>query len=496
MIRRILALAMCAAVAVGVVAGVIYYIIPVNRIGVRSELIMLGDLNDDNSWDGNDNQILARFLEQPFSVSDLQSMKIDVNRNGLIDDEDIEILTRIYAVGDAYKAETIAAEKGNHFPRPRELFKYVPKTEYLKRPLFELRHKVVKTADLAFLKQMTPNAGVNTYQTQLLNEIYNEGIRFQMAYDKRKSSINQVEKTYVQDKICLCNQLYEKKDYFNLLLNLIGLVEDAETLTTEGQSEFVGKSLYFRDDLKALLKSDWYSQYLNGKYGYKDVLARIDELLFKDMGLHTCLETMAPPRNFAQLSNYVERAEWQLNKSSANKRDMEKLLLYVQYDPRYLRAVSKTSRKNEDMGVENHNLPMVLLFRESLNIMQGNKKAAVGMLDEAIRIPFSWIKSIPREKLPKSIALENFLLPGNKEDGSDKSRHWNVFGGICLYKSPQESLLLALAREMNDLRADQYSSHAMTEFIRDTIADINGIYYVVSIDPRLVATGGSNTTTR
>jgi hypothetical protein len=49
-----------------------------------------------------------------------------------------------------------------------------------------------------------------------------------------------------------------------------------------------------------------------------------------------------------------------------------------------------------------------------------------GLLDEAVRIPFAWMKSIPRNKLPTSVALENFLLPGNKEDGSDKSRYWNV----------------------------------------------------------------------
>ena len=82
--------------------------------------------------------------------------------------------------------------------------------------------------------------------------------------------------------------------------------------------------------------------------------------------------------------------------------------------------------------------------------------------------------------------MENFLLPGNKEDGLDKSRHWNVFGGISLYKSPEESLMIALKREMMDLREDNYSVNAMTEFIRDTIANINGIYHVVSIDPGLL----------
>ena len=108
------------------------------------------------------------------------------------------------------------------------------------------------------------------------------------------------------------------------------------------------------------------------------------------------------------------------------------------------------------------------------------------MVDEAIRIPYAWVKSIPREDLPTSLALDNFLLPGNKEDGADKSRHWNVFGGICLYKSPQEALDLALKREMQDLRGDQYSAAGMEDFFRDLIAGLNGMYYVMTVNPDLL----------
>jgi hypothetical protein len=110
-----------------------------------------------------------------------------------------------------------------------------------------------------------------------------------------------------------------------------------------------------------------------------------------------------------------------------------------------------------------------------------------GLIDEAIRIPYSWIRSIPREMLPGAVALDNFLLPGNKEDGADKSRHWNVFGGICLYKSPQEALDLALRREMKDLRDNSYSEEAMREFFRDMIANINGMYHVMTVKPGLLA---------
>ena len=183
----------------------------------------------------------------------------------------------------------------------------------------------------------------------------------------------------------------------------------------------------------------------------------------------------------------MQRAEWQYYKSTTHEEDFRALIAYAQHDPRYLRAVSRTSRKLKDPNVENHNLPMVLLLREALRIKSGDKKRAVGLLDEAIRIPYAWIKSIPREALPGSLAFDNFLLPGNKEDGADKSRHWNVFGGICLYKSPQEALDLALKREMQDLRQDKYSEDGMREFFRDMIADLNGMYHVMTVNPALLA---------
>jgi len=44
-----------------------------------------------------------------------------------------------------------------------------------------------------------------------------------------------------------------------------------------------------------------------------------------------------------------------------------------------------------------------------------------------------------------------------------------VFGGICLYKSPQEALDLA-----------------MRGFFRDMIANLNGMYHVMSVDPGLL----------
>ena len=64
------------------------------------------------------------------------------------------------------------------------------------------------------------------------------------------------------------------------------------------------------------------------------------------------------------------------------------------------------------------------------------------LLDESVRILIGWVKSIPKNMLANSIALENFLLSGNKEDGFDKIKHWNIFGGVVIYKSSKDSLYI------------------------------------------------------
>lgn len=208
-------------------------------------------------------------------------------------------------------------------------------------------------------------------------------------------------------------------------------------------------------------------------------------IMLGDLGTALKLDELESPREYLDLQNYLDRVEWQKQKSLTTEGDFKSLILFAQYDRRYLRSVSRTSPKMTDVQLRNHNLPMILLFREAMRIKSGDKLAAVGLLDEAVRIPLGWVKSIPSEMLPSSLALDNFLLPGNMEDGSDKSRHWNVFGGIALYKSPEESLILAFRREITDARDEAYSVNAVREFIRDTIANINGIYYVMSMNPEL-----------
>ncbi|TAL39871.1 MAG: hypothetical protein EPN93_00340 [Spirochaetes bacterium] len=472
-------------IAAAAIVLIVYFTIPVNRVNIHSQLIMLGDLNGDNRWDEMDRSLLVDFIEDPFSFDSLTALKTDANRNGFTDEEDIALLNHLYGSGDPYEACTNFPRTSGIFPRPRELFRYIPTTEYIQRPLYLLKNTVSASSPLAYVSGYD-FAGGSGYLGQLRAEIYSESLRFTFAYRKRRGILSRSESEDFGIKIDRCNHLYRSGDYYTLLLNLIGIVEDAETMSVENQPAFVNNLLVFRNHLRELLESPVYEKFNRGEVKYETVFAEMERHLSRDLDITISLGGQKAPREFTNPENYSERAEWQFWKSTADRKEIMQLLLYAQYDGRYLRSSAKTSVKNEDIGLQNHNLPMILLFREAMRINNGNKKAAVGMIDEAVRIPFSWIKIIPREKLPRSIALENFLLPGNKEDGSDKSRHWNVFGGISLYKSPEESLVLGLRREMADLRRDEYTPEAMTEFIRDTIANLNGIYHVVVLDASLV----------
>ncbi|MDT8287110.1 MAG: hypothetical protein RQ748_08390 [Elusimicrobiales bacterium] len=476
------------ALAAALLISIVYFTLPVNRVDMRSRLVMLGDFDGDNRWTAADAAELDRIAADPFALPPGTAWLADADHDGALTPSDLALLRGIYAAeGDAYKARETALAAGRTFPYPREFFRYVPDSEYVQRPVFALPHPAARTSPLKFLdRARLESASAGPYRAALLREIYDEGLRFTLAYARRLPGLHPKEKEYAGLKLARCAALWKAGRERDLLLDLMSLTEDAETLTVKGQPDFVARSLYFRDHLRDLLASPLYADYQAGRQPAEAVARVIERFLAEDMGVETDLLNMPAPRDFLELKNYADRARWQYYKSSSTRADFRELLQFAQYDRRYLRAAARTTRRLADEALENHNLPMILLFREALAIKKGDKKAAVGLIDEAVRIPFTWVKAIPRDKLPASVALENFLLPGNKEDGSDKSRHWNVFGGISLYKSPEESLRLALAREVKDYRDDP-SPRAMTEFIRDTMANLNGIYYVVSMDPGLAA---------
>lgn len=467
------------------------FAIPTHRVEVRSELIMLGDLDGDRRWASGDLAVLDAFLDQPFGANAAIAWRLDLNRNGLLDGEDLGFLRALVsAAGDPYAAEKAAHDRGADFPRPREFYRYVPASEYRPRPLWTLAYEPAADSVLDWLTGFRPLANAGTYAAALDAAIYAEAVRFDCGWRRRNAGLLPLEREYAERKLARAQALFAAGERYELLLLLIELVEDAETLTVRGQPESSLRLLAFRDHLRDVLASRQYAGFAAGKEDPAAVLGLVSRYLKTDLELDYDLGTFGPARNFTNLENYLHRAEWQYYKSSARETDFRALIGYAQNDQRYLRAVARTSRRLRDPNVENHNLPMVLLLREALRITAGDKKRAVGLLDEAIRTPYAWIRSIPRETLPSSLALDNFLLPGNKEDGADKSRHWNVFGGICIYKSPLEALDLALRREMQDLRAAKYSPDSMREFLRDMIANLNGMYHVMTVNPGLLAAGG------
>lgn len=467
------------------------YVIPTHHVGIRSELVMLGDLDGDHHWTVLDLKIAESYQSDPFSIPTAVVSKLDLNQNALIDTEDLDILrTIISSAGDPYIAEEAARSVGKSFPRPRELYRYRSIDDFASRPSWALSYPQAKDSVLNWLPMVVPIANTARYLEGLQTAVYDEAVRFDRDWRKREPKLLPIERDYAKQKLTKALAYYDSGNQYELLLALIELVEDAETLTTLNQPEFPLKLLAFRDHLRGILHSSIYLQFQEGKKDWHSIMNMVADYLRSDLGLTYNFETLSPPRNMTQLDNYLQRAEWQFYKSTIHESDFRALINYAQHDRRYLRAVARTNRKLQDPDVFNHNLPMVLLFREAIRIKDGNKKKAIALLDEAIRIPYAWIKSIPREVLPSSLALDNFLLPGNKEDGADKSRHWNVFGGICIYKSPQESLDLALKREMQDIRNDKYSEPSIREFLRDMIADLNGMYHVITVNPSLLHKDG------
>jgi hypothetical protein len=463
------------------------FAIPTHHVGIQSELVMLGDLDGDNRWSAGDLAALDAALTHPSAAPTGVIWRLDMNQNGVVDSEDIRILRALVeTAGDPYQAEERARSNGERFPRPRELYRYVSTAEYHARPLWAVPYPLAADSVLEWLASVSPPANSSDYSGTLAAAVYSEAVRFDQAWRMREPQLLPIEREYARGKLAHVKSLQQAGAQYELLLALMDLVEDAETLTVRDQPEFPLKLLVFRDHLRAVLGSPIYAEYKTGKQDWRAVLKLVSSHLKADLGLDYDFETLGPPRNLTDLANYLQRAEWQYYKSTVAEEDFRRLIAYAQHDPRYLRAVSRISKKHEDPNVENHNLPMVLLLREALQIKDGDKKKAVGLLDEAIRIPYGWIKSIPRDALPSALALDNFLLPGNKEDGADKSRHWNVFGGVCLYKSPQEALDLALKREISDLRNDNYSEPAMREFLRDMIANLNGMYHVMTVNPKLL----------
>lgn len=458
------------------------YVVPIERVTEASSLIMLGDFNNDGKWDITDKQRLDNIINTPWKFNDNTLFKIDINGNRIVDTEDISILNKLYSINNAYLLQTGDPSFEHPAPKPRELFRYISKDAYIQRPAYGLDHTVIHNSPVNFLSGIRLNSYESPYLTQLTQEIYDEALRFSFIYEQRREKLSPEESAFVSDQLLIVRKLFDENHYFDLLLNLILLSEAGETLSTRHQVSFIKNIRYLADDLRQLLNSSRYADFQQGKSSWTDVFHDLDIINKKRAGIDVPLHKLEPARDLTELQNYIDRAEWQYYKSKNTDDDFHKLISFAQNDRRYLRAVSNTSPRHQDISLQNHNLPMMMLFSQAMVITGNDKKLAVGLLDETIRVPFFWLKALPAKVRPSSVALEHFLLPGNMEDGSDKSRHWNVFGGLSLYRSPEESLTLAFQREVEDVRKANYSPEAMTEFVRDMIANCYGIYHIVSYE--------------
>jgi len=480
--KKLYALVLVPLIVVAIAFAYFKIAIPTERVAEPSRLIMQGDLNDDRNWDAKDKAILDLIVARPWDYSNSQLARVDVNRNQAVDEEDISILNELYVADSPYQLFENERDTRTPAPRVREFFRYEAVDEFAGRPAYTLEHTIIESSPLALLARLRTAMDDSPYRMRLANEIHDEALRFAFIHARRKDQLSPEEQNFLQRETGIIRELVETQHYYELLLHLILLSEAGETLSTAGQSDFVKNVRLLGEDLREYLVSPEYSAFKNGEAAWNVVFTDLDRITSERTGIELALEEMEPARNLTELQNYIDRAEWQVYKSTSSEEDFRQLVSYAQNDRRYLRAVSNTSARHADTTLENHNLPMMLLFGQAMDITGNDKKAAVGLLDEAIRIPFFWVKSFPQKLRPSSVALEHFLLPGNMEDGSDKSRHWNVFGGLSLYRTPEASLTLAFQREVEDVREANYTPEAMTEFIRDMIANSYGIYHVVSYD--------------
>jgi hypothetical protein len=469
-----------------VIAGLAYlYIkvaIPTERVTDTSVLIMQGDLNGDRNWNLDDAKTLDLVVARPWDYSDTDLARVDINSNDAVDAEDISVLKELFVTDNPYRLFAGDVDAAAPAPKVREFFRYRSVDEFVQRPAYLLEHSIIEDAPISFLADFRTASFESPYLQRLSREIYDEAVRFSFVFSVRKDQLNDEEQEFLRRETAIIRQLYDAEQHYELLLHLILLSEAGETLSTEGQSNFIKNVRLLAGDFRAYLLSPEYQAFESAESDWQSVFADLERLVAARLDVELALEELEAARDLSDISNYIDRAEWQAYKSGSGGDDFRRLVNYAQNDRRYLRAVSNTSERHQDTTLQNHNLPMMLLFSQAMEISGNDKKAAVGLLDEAIRIPFFWVKSIPDQLRPSSVALEHFLLPGNMEDGSDKSRHWNVFGGLSLYRSPEESFDLAFQREVEDVREANYTPEAMTEFIRDMIANFYGIYHVVSYE--------------
>lgn len=278
-------LLVAAAVITAVGYGYWRLAVPEHRVAIKSELIMLGDLDGDQRWTSADLEVFDAFVEAPFAMSDALAWRLDLNQNGLVDEEDLGILRAlVVAKGDPYVAEEASSE-GRPFPRPRELYRYVSLTDYRPRPLWALPYPPARDSVLVWLAGFEPSTGSSPYAQALDLAIRAEAIRFDQAYRLREPGLLLIERDYAARKLARVEALIRDGKRYELLLALMDLVEDVETLAAPRQPDFALRLLTFRDHLRGVLDSAVYAEFAAGQRDWRAVLRLVSGHLESDLGL-------------------------------------------------------------------------------------------------------------------------------------------------------------------------------------------------------------------
>ena len=175
------------------------FAIPTHRVEVQSELVMLGDLDGDHRWASGDLVVLDTFLGRPFGTNDAIAWRLDLNRNGLLDEEDLEFLRALVAAaGDPYTAEKTAQDRGAAFPRPRELYRYASASEYRTGPLWALAYPPAADSVLDWLSGFRPPPNTGSYAAALEVAVYAEAVRLDRGWRRRSTGLLPIEREYAE----------------------------------------------------------------------------------------------------------------------------------------------------------------------------------------------------------------------------------------------------------------------------------------------------------
>jgi hypothetical protein len=150
-----------------------------------------------------------------------------------------------------------------------------------------------------------------TYERRIFRDIFSETYCFHSSWKKRNSSMTPEEASYLQLRSRQCRELFDRREWNALLLKLIELSDNAETLfLTEALKEAM-QAWKLRDNLRTILERMIEGHETMTSAKIDNSLNQVSQSARSTMGIVTPVQEMKSLRNFGRLENYFERAKWQ-----------------------------------------------------------------------------------------------------------------------------------------------------------------------------------------